>query len=90
MEEASRGGAVRTRDIIVGTDGTPSSEAAVRWAAREAERRHLPLRIVHVFDWEWREARYDTSGEYLDFARRVAPKLSPPAREGTTGRHNDG
>lgn len=72
---------MRTRDIIVGTDGTPSGEAAVRWAAREADRRHLPLRIVHAFDWEWREARYDTSGEYLDFARRVAAAVTATAFE---------
>ena len=79
MEEASRGGAVRTRDIIVGTDGTASSKAAVRWAAREADRRHLPLRIVHAFDWDWDEARYDIGGQYLDFTRRVAAAVTATA-----------
>jgi nucleotide-binding universal stress UspA family protein len=36
--------------IVVGTDGSPSSQVAVRWAAREATMRHVPLAIVHVTD----------------------------------------
>jgi nucleotide-binding universal stress UspA family protein len=63
---------MRTYPIIVGADGTDWSKAAVRWAAREAQRLGSPLRVTHVFDWEWREARYDMSHEYLDDARRHA------------------
>ncbi|MGC5568671.1 universal stress protein [Streptomyces sp. FR-108] len=37
-----------TRPITVGADGTAESLAAVHWAAREAVRRDLPLRIVHA------------------------------------------
>lgn len=33
--------------VVVGVDGSTSSDAAVRWAARHAAARHLPLRIVH-------------------------------------------
>jgi nucleotide-binding universal stress UspA family protein len=34
--------------IIVGVDGSLASNAAVRWAARDASMRHVPLIIVHV------------------------------------------
>ncbi|WAL68967.1 universal stress protein [Amycolatopsis cynarae] len=34
--------------IIVGVDGSVSALHAVRWAAREAARRHLPLRLYHA------------------------------------------
>jgi len=37
------------KPIIVGADGTESSKAAVRWAAREAHRLHRPLRVTHAF-----------------------------------------
>ncbi|GAA3166882.1 universal stress protein [Planomonospora alba] len=38
------------RPIVVGTDGSDPATAAVRWAARDADRRGLPVRIVHVVD----------------------------------------
>jgi nucleotide-binding universal stress UspA family protein len=34
--------------IVVGVDGSDSALNAVRWAAREAELRNAPLRLVHV------------------------------------------
>ncbi|MFJ2766776.1 universal stress protein [Streptomyces sp. NPDC087300] len=36
--------------ITAGIDGSPESLAAAGWAAREALRRDLPLRLVHAFD----------------------------------------
>ncbi|MEU7909364.1 universal stress protein [Actinoplanes sp. NPDC049118] len=70
---------MRTYPVIVGADGTDSSRSAVRWAAREAHLRNLPLKVAHVFDWEWREARYDMSHEYLDLARKVAENITAAA-----------
>jgi nucleotide-binding universal stress UspA family protein len=37
-----------TRSIVVGVDGSDSALHAVRWAAKEAELRAAPLRLVHV------------------------------------------
>jgi nucleotide-binding universal stress UspA family protein len=70
---------MRRYPVVVGADGTDYSKAAVRWAAREAYRRNLPLRVVHAFDWEWREARYDTRYEYPDFARKHAEGVTATA-----------
>ncbi|MEV5145703.1 universal stress protein [Streptomyces sp. NPDC052727] len=43
-----------TRPITAGVDGTAESLAALDWAAREAVRRGLPLRLVHA--WRYSEA----------------------------------
>jgi nucleotide-binding universal stress UspA family protein len=37
-----------SREIVVGVDGSPPSDAAVRWAARESVLRKLPLTLVHI------------------------------------------
>ena len=34
--------------IVVGVDGSSSSNSAVRWAAQEARMRNVPLTLVHV------------------------------------------
>ncbi|MFC3349254.1 universal stress protein [Streptomyces echinoruber] len=39
-----------SRTVTVGLDGSPESRAAAEWAAREAQLRGLPLKLVHV--WE--------------------------------------
>lgn len=63
---------MQTKAIVVGTDGTPTSNAAVDWAAAEARRRGLALRIVHAFDWDWRESRFEVGTDFVDTARQQA------------------
>lgn len=46
--------------IVVAVDGSPSSDAATAWAARDAALRHAPLTIVHV-------QQADEVGPWLDF-----------------------
>ncbi|WP_326545500.1 universal stress protein [Mycolicibacterium sp. ND9-15] len=36
------------RGVVVGADGSESATAAIRWAAREASMRNVPLTLVHV------------------------------------------
>ncbi|MFJ9349898.1 universal stress protein [Streptomyces sp. NPDC101237] len=45
-----------TRPITAGVDGTEESLAALDWAAREAVRRGLPLRVVHAWRYEEHDA----------------------------------
>lgn len=44
------------RHVVAGVDGTAASLAAAHWAAREARRRGVPLRLVHVWQWSPRPA----------------------------------
>jgi len=63
---------MRTQSVVVGTDGTDSARAAVDWAAREARRRHLSLRIVCAYDWDRYGSGYDAGSEFADIPRKLA------------------
>jgi nucleotide-binding universal stress UspA family protein len=39
------------RRVVVGIDGSPAAEAAIRWAAPEAAARDAELQLVHAFVW---------------------------------------
>ena len=45
---AGRGSIIRGA-VVVGIDGSPSSDLALDWAIEEATRRGLPLHIIHAF-----------------------------------------
>ncbi len=62
--------------ILVAVDGSPESDAAVRWAAREAELRRLPITLVHVVEpvvtsWPVRSLQAEFNEWQEDNARQV-------------------
>ncbi|MEU8238988.1 universal stress protein [Actinoplanes missouriensis] len=68
-----------TPAVVAATDGTQPGTAAVRWAAREADHRRLPLRVVHVLDWNWSVERYDYGGDRFAVARQLAAAVARDA-----------
>lgn len=40
--------AAKQLGIVVGVDGSPPSTLAIEWAARDAEMRNIPLKLVHL------------------------------------------
>ncbi|MFE7133756.1 universal stress protein [Streptomyces sp. NPDC057638] len=58
--------------VTVGVDGSPQSLAAVDWAAREAELRGLPLRVVNAWQMPYPLPEAPEAREALEhWARRV-------------------
>jgi nucleotide-binding universal stress UspA family protein len=57
-------------EIVVGTDGSPASHAAVGWAAGEALRRGAPLHVVCAYGWDWAGARLGPADELRRLAER--------------------
>jgi nucleotide-binding universal stress UspA family protein len=63
-----------SRPVVVGVDGSASAYRAVEWAAAEADRRGVALRLVRAFSWTTADhptgwvARY--RDEMLDVSRR--------------------
>lgn len=71
--------------ILVGLDGSASSEAALEWAAHEASRRGVGLYLVHVFPWSLlgissdpsRSIGWEGAQQLVADARRAAEKIAP-------------
>jgi nucleotide-binding universal stress UspA family protein len=70
---------MRTPTIVVATDGAATGGATVRWAAREAARLDMNLRVVHVLDWDWNTARYEFDGGSFEVARELAENVTAAA-----------
>jgi nucleotide-binding universal stress UspA family protein len=81
--------------IVVGVDGSPSSTVAVEWAARDAEIRNVPLRLVHVAapivagteGWsdipapaDYTQWQEDQARQIIEEAHKVAVEASSPSR----------
>jgi nucleotide-binding universal stress UspA family protein len=69
------------RVVVVGTDGTPSSTAAVRWAAHEAARRNALLRITCAYDRDWEAASPCAGGEPIDVSGSIAASATVAAMD---------
>ncbi|TNY35371.1 universal stress protein [Thermomonospora catenispora] len=78
--------------VVVGYDGTPESESAVRWAAREAKARRVPLTVCHAWRWPYPAGFVDEEGRaivrrmgrhVLSRGARIAEEHAPgvPVRE---------
>ncbi|BDX33561.1 universal stress protein [Mycobacterium antarcticum] len=72
-----------SRGVVVAVDGSPASTRAVRWAARDAELRHVPLTLAHVLTatagtWlgaplppKWTKGQKEAARQVLDEALAV-------------------
>jgi nucleotide-binding universal stress UspA family protein len=73
--------------IIVGADGSVPSERAVAWAADEAARHGLPLRIVHaVEEWPFDVPLTTATGERRSLSREGTEVLAGAERVAHTRR----
>ena len=77
--------------VVVGVDGSPASDAAVRWAAGEAAMRALPMKLIHVVAptpgdstmapngavTQWQQ---DHARQIVEQSRRIVDGLAPPDR----------
>jgi nucleotide-binding universal stress UspA family protein len=78
-----------TAPVVVGVDGSESALHAARWAAREAARRRVPLRLVHAYgipvgylpgfvDWHsLHEALVAQGSTWLEQARQAVDETAP-------------
>ncbi len=66
-----------TGRILVGTDGSPASVAAVRWAGREAQLRGMRVHVVYVQD-----RRHPAPAHYAP-RRRASEGAAPAGGEST-------
>ena len=68
--------------LVVGVDGSAASDAAVRWATREATIRRLPLKLLHVVapsvldstmapDGTWTQQQEDQARQIIEQAQRI-------------------
>jgi len=62
-------------DIVVGYDGSASSRAALRYAVSQARLRNAPVRVLAVFDYNWRGARFGGAEELELTVRQRIQKM---------------
>lgn len=75
---------VMLRPVVVGLDGSPESFTAANWAAREAQRRGLPLSLVHAW---LRQAGDLPAADSEDTVRHWAQRILRDGGKELTGRY---
>ncbi|HLU54810.1 MAG TPA: universal stress protein [Pseudonocardia sp.] len=79
------------RTVVAGVDGSETALRAVRWAAAEAARRRVPLRVVIAFEWTHNHpiGRVNLGASYreimLNQARRHLADAAAAAEEAVGG-----
>jgi nucleotide-binding universal stress UspA family protein len=61
--------------VLVGTDGSPHAQAAVRWASEEAQRRGATLEVLHAYQEVWGADRHLPRENLLEVARSHAEEI---------------
>jgi len=80
-----------TRSIVVGVDGSPASDAAVRWAAQEATMHGVPIKLLNVVaptlvssamapNHTITQREEDRARQILNQARRIVEELAGEKR----------
>ncbi|UMB70892.1 universal stress protein [Mycobacterium paraterrae] len=80
--------------IVVGVDGSPESDAAVRWAAREASLRGEPVTLMHVVQpiitsWPVSAGQLGVAEWQEENARRVIDQAQADARSANESEPQD-
>ncbi|MEV0970854.1 universal stress protein [Microtetraspora glauca] len=72
----------QTRTVLVGYDGSPAGELALRWAVEEARLRGLPLTVCHAWHWPYpfRPPEEDTLNTLRSIGEAVAEEGVRKAR----------
>jgi nucleotide-binding universal stress UspA family protein len=76
-------------EIVVGTDGSPGSRQALRFAAHEAAARGCALRVVHAYDWRVVGAPVQIPEGYAEQARQRAESVVQAAVDDLHAEHPD-
>ncbi|MCX4755746.1 universal stress protein [Kitasatospora purpeofusca] len=69
--------------VVVGFDGSPESLAATDWAAREAQRRGLPLELLQA--WPWPKTDVLGTDEAISWSRQRLAAREAELRAALTG-----
>jgi nucleotide-binding universal stress UspA family protein len=69
--------------IVIGTDGSPSAAAALRWGAREGKARGLPVTALMAWDYLGQEGGFDPG--YNEMAAKERLTAAVEAALGDTG-----